>query len=286
MKSKKPKPGLEQLTTLPLIKYNPTQHNTTQHGTAQQQNPSDILGYTSGRRSGCVVLYDKVYRLKGCGDLTNGFPRKKVGDNEEMQIRGCLFDHTAQRAVYMHRMLCDVLRGSSIDCANTPVVIYQYDTTQHNTISSQSKTPNNNNNVKSQEAKPSGHTTQHDIRSTEEDASRRIKDSIDTTQHNHEKVYCVVSETLGDKRLGDHLLFGLEKLMPLVFRDFNTVDSLKEQVLQVILCFCGVVLCCFVFCFGFVLFGFAVYVPLLLFLFFYSLPILFFLMNINPTNTT
>ena len=33
----------------------------------------DIVGYRSGKRSAVVKVNDKLYRLKGCGNLAQGF---------------------------------------------------------------------------------------------------------------------------------------------------------------------------------------------------------------------
>ena len=56
-------------------------------------------------RSAIIKWNGKKYRLKGCGNGTDGFTlRKFEGDiDNAFEIRGCCFDHTVKRELFMNR---------------------------------------------------------------------------------------------------------------------------------------------------------------------------------------
>eukprot|EP00298_Acanthocystis_sp_HF-20_P016892 c21618_g2_i1.p1 GENE.c21618_g2_i1~~c21618_g2_i1.p1 ORF type:complete len:755 (-),score=269.09 c21618_g2_i1:58-2058(-) len=130
--------------------------------------PSSLTGIASGRRSALVKLKGKWYRLKGCGDLEDGFPVAFNGDNGEKSVRGCLFEHTVSRELYMATKVEEALKKSGIGCsAILPIGWYKYESC------------------------------------TDWILPKVIR-------------YCGVYETIGDRRLGDHLIAGLEIILPLI----------------------------------------------------------------------
>eukprot|EP00299_Pterocystis_sp_00344_P007583 c2519_g1_i1.p1 GENE.c2519_g1_i1~~c2519_g1_i1.p1 ORF type:complete len:1392 (+),score=412.82 c2519_g1_i1:290-4177(+) len=163
----------KELGTLPLVKVTAAEAS---------RFPSSITGFASGRRSALVRVNGRWYRLKGCGDETNGFPVQNVGDNGESNVRGCLFEHTALREWCMSDkvnqafQLCD----SRFVPANTAVGWYRYE---------------------SQPDWPLPLITR----------------------------YCGVFETVGDRRLGDHLLIGLEKLIAIMFSKMSVEQLTNMQ---------------------------------------------------------
>jgi len=126
-----------------------------------------ITGVQSGARSALLKINGEWYRLKGCGDLYKGFPFAPVLDNEfpgSEQIRGCAFEHTTSRELYISSIVEKMLKPVGFESANKPVGWWEYNL------------PNT------------------------------IKPKI--------KRCCIVAKTLGNKRLGDNVLLGLEKLIP------------------------------------------------------------------------
>eukprot|EP00759_Apiculatamorpha_spiralis_P040324 PhF_6_TR38937/c0_g1_i1/m.58258 len=82
------------------------------HPIVKIPGPCDLKGLASGRRSAIYTCRDghQHFKLKGCGDGPNGFPTRAVlpdrcamapkeGTNEE--IRGCMFQHTCLRELFM-----------------------------------------------------------------------------------------------------------------------------------------------------------------------------------------
>jgi hypothetical protein len=78
--------GLPEILRKPLIKC--------------PSNLGTIAGIASGRRSALIKITDGIwYRLKGCGNDSEGFPlRHTTGasdDDSWQDVRGCAFPHTA-----------------------------------------------------------------------------------------------------------------------------------------------------------------------------------------------
>jgi hypothetical protein len=127
-----------------------------------------LKGWKSGVRSALVRVGTKMYRLKvtvawfclvmvffiffvfqGCGNNEEGFVLRT--NRGWCDVRGCTFENTALRELYM----ASILGG-----ANLPVAVARYDVRVHGV-----------------------------------------------------QPYCIVEETLGDRRLGTHVLAGLEILL-------------------------------------------------------------------------
>ena len=55
-------------------------------------------GYQSGIRSAILKIGEQHYRLKGCGNLDQGFIQRDMKfPKNSIEIRGCQFRHTALR---------------------------------------------------------------------------------------------------------------------------------------------------------------------------------------------
>jgi hypothetical protein len=63
------------------------------------EEKAEVIGYKSGKRSSVFVWKDKHYRLKGCGNLDEGFPIEALTSNKPdgKDIRGCQFRQTSLR---------------------------------------------------------------------------------------------------------------------------------------------------------------------------------------------
>lgn len=152
--------------------------------------PGSIEGLASGIRSAVIPVArnGKCYRLKGCGNLHQGFPLQVQGDDgKSVSVRGCSFNHTTARELFMVGYL-EVFCG--VNCGNRPVGFYRYP---------DKLPPTTNTEMKWEAAEIDKH--------------------------------CTVFETLGEKRLGDHLLNGLERLM-LRGTDWN--EQLEQQVIAMV----------------------------------------------------
>lgn len=77
---------------------------------------TDIHGVCSGRRSAILFAEGRYFRLKGCGDLTAGFPLADVSLRKTdalqhgpcHQIRGCMFETTVARELCMTEVIAKV----------------------------------------------------------------------------------------------------------------------------------------------------------------------------------
>mmetsp|Transcript_8733 Transcript_8733/g.16229 ORF Transcript_8733/g.16229 Transcript_8733/m.16229 type:complete len:1331 (-) Transcript_8733:1773-5765(-) len=161
------------LSSSPLVKC--TEAEATSY-------PRSIHGLASGVRSAIVWenFSSPTYRLKGCGNHHEGFPVETHGDFGEKMVRGCLFENTAAREMYMNDLITKALQEHApqgFPCANRALGFYQYDMQEFDVPVS---------------------------------------------------TYCVLFETLGDRRLGDHLLSGLERLIPRLYPHVQGETWLKE----------------------------------------------------------
>ncbi len=125
--------------------------------------------YTKGKSPSVIctflIMLDRWLRLKGCGDLTNGFPLANVDDHPGLiQIRGCMFEHTCNRELFMTSLINDVLYKNGLVPANIPVGWWTYELP---------------------------------------DAPMPLITNC-----------CAIYETVGYTRLSDHVLVGLERLLP------------------------------------------------------------------------
>ena len=61
-----------------------------------------MQGFASGKRSAILEKDGKLFRLKGCGNLDEGFPVERLDSlvEDAKEIRGCAFEHTAFRELH------------------------------------------------------------------------------------------------------------------------------------------------------------------------------------------
>jgi len=98
-------------------------------GPENQVNNLDCLAVASGIRSGLVKYEQTWYRLKGCGNNSDGFiiqtttlPKSSAsGGVSWRQIRGCAFSNTVFRELNMTDRLIRALNPRGIVSANIPV---------------------------------------------------------------------------------------------------------------------------------------------------------------------
>lgn len=130
-----------------------------------------FCGVASGARSALIKVSGTWFRLKGCGDWDKGFTvRQNHGGWRD--IRGCAFEHTAKRELFVTESLKSLM-PQSVSC-NRAVAYAFY------------------------QELPLGP---------------------------HFVPTCIVERTLGDRRLGTHVLAGLELLLPLLAGDGVSSDA-------------------------------------------------------------
>ncbi|CAF4196032.1 unnamed protein product [Adineta steineri] len=87
---------------------------------------SPLKGIISGTRSALIKSKSsKWYRLKGCGDNTDGFLIKSLS-NTKSTIRGCAFLHTTYRELIMTDYISHMLSQYKIECANISIGWFEY----------------------------------------------------------------------------------------------------------------------------------------------------------------
>mmetsp|Transcript_14522 Transcript_14522/g.19071 ORF Transcript_14522/g.19071 Transcript_14522/m.19071 type:complete len:541 (-) Transcript_14522:1239-2861(-) len=137
-----------------------------------------LVAVASGKRSAIMFAKEKSFRLKGCGNLDQGFLLEEKGDHGELSLRGCMFEQTVQRELYMTQRVGRAIVDTGIrhiQCANTSLGLSQY--TDKECLGFEIQYP-----------------------------------GLPTP-------YCGIFETVGDRRLGDHLLAGIEAMLPLLYAD-------------------------------------------------------------------
>lgn len=145
---------------------------------------SHFQGVQSGKRSAVVEHAGKRYRLKGCGNLEQGFIVEKMAFPEDgRELRGCCFEQTLARELFMSHLISEILQPFGLEVGNRPIGYWKY----------------------------------------ESDPSQTVQFELPLIEK-----YCGIYETLGEKRLGSHLLSGLsiiaEKLSH--FFDSNSINQL------------------------------------------------------------
>jgi hypothetical protein len=70
-----------------------------------------LVGFRSGKRSALIkVDGNEYYRVKGCGNLTQGFNlQNMVYPPEQKEIRGVQFENTAFRELYFCKRIKEIL---------------------------------------------------------------------------------------------------------------------------------------------------------------------------------
>ena len=90
------------------------------------------VAYFSGRRSAIVEDGDKIYRMKGCGNILefskeqDNFPVEETCPNQ-FEIRGSMFQHTAVRELYMTQLVSECLKPEGFITGNIPLGMWEYD---------------------------------------------------------------------------------------------------------------------------------------------------------------
>ena len=164
------KPVENNIFSYPLIKFNLNMRRNTK----EFENVNKFIGITSGKRS-CIIK-DKsgeFYRLKGCGNYKKGFTIIKNESNKsftKIEIRGCQFENNVFRELYYSYKVNEFLKKYNMYCANIPIGYFKYS---------------------------------NDIKFI--DDSLNIKNKIINEVPEIDK-YCSIYKTLGDRRLGAHLL--------------------------------------------------------------------------------
>ena len=90
-----------------------------------------LEGYASGKRSAILVnrADDEIIftRLKGCGNLNQGFPTEQMAwPLMSSDVRGCQFYNTAYRELYFQNKVNKILEANQLVGANIPVGVWAY----------------------------------------------------------------------------------------------------------------------------------------------------------------
>jgi hypothetical protein len=145
--------------------------------------PSSFQGVQSGKRSAVVECEGKRYRLKGCGNLEQGFVVENMAFPEGgRELRGCCFDQTLARELYMSHLISEVLQPYGLEVGNRPIGYWKY----------------------------------------ESDPSETVQFELPLIEK-----YCGIYETMGEKRLGSHLLSGLSMIVEQLSHNFD-LNAVKQ----------------------------------------------------------
>jgi hypothetical protein len=170
-----------------------------------------ISGFASGVRSALVhdPATSKWYRLKGCGNNADGFPIVPVLDDAGVaqhdpasgvalrKIRGACYVHTATLELHMSAQVDELLSSVGMRCANRPLGWWEYRLPPPTATAS---------------AAPGSETQE-----AEEEYPQVVR-------------CCGLFECEGDRRLGDHVLRGLELLLPLLSNVGGVSEGVREAM--------------------------------------------------------
>lgn len=89
---------------------------------------NEIVAIGSGRRSSIIFIGDKAYRLKGCGNLNQGFISGNVSfwGNNHKEIFGCQFKSTCLREQYITEKINLEMKKHNINEINIPNGFWKY----------------------------------------------------------------------------------------------------------------------------------------------------------------
>ena len=158
----------------PLIKFNLNMNKQSK----EFEKVDKFIGIKSGKRS-CIIK-DKTgefFRLKGCGNNKSGFTLlKNEGDISftKIEIRGCQFENNVFRELYYTYKVNEFLKKYNMFCANIPIGYFKYS---------------------------------NDIKFIDDSLNKKNKIINEVPEVDK---FCSIYKTLGDRRLGTHLLKGLE----------------------------------------------------------------------------
>jgi len=161
----------------PLIKFNLNMNRLSK----EFEKVNKFIGITSGKMS-CIIKSKtgEFLKLKGCGNYKSGFTLLKYEKDlsfKKIEIRGCQFENTVFRELYYSHKVNEILKKYNMYCANIPLGYFKYD---------------------------------KDIKFVEEFLNKKNKIINEASEIDK---YCSIFKTLGDKRLGAHLLRGIEIIM-------------------------------------------------------------------------
>lgn len=67
-------------------------------------------------------------RLKGCGNLNEGFPLEAMPyPPDTFDVRGCQFFSSVYREMYFTQLIGGILESNQLLCANKPLGVWHYD---------------------------------------------------------------------------------------------------------------------------------------------------------------
>ena len=182
-----------------------------------------VEAYHSGIRSALIVGTDhRWYRLKGCGNYESGITVQLL-DSEEVHgvnnenherkknltLRGVCFPTTVYRELFMTKIISKILIQYGFQTANKSTdCCYQYELLREQ--------------IKQWKIDKNEHPNKEEFYDFE---------AIETL--NWTGPSCCIFETLGDKRLGDHLLTGFDILIPSLFvLTPESYSCLRQSFLQ------------------------------------------------------
>ena len=153
------------------------------------KHSSPLKGIISGARSALIKSNSSKWcRLKGCGNHTDGFLIKPISDSStKLTIRGCAFLHTTYRELFMTSYISHQLSAHKIECANISIGWFEYELQNEKVEQVHSNIP--------------------------------IIQDANLNQWPNITRCCILMETLGNKRLSDHVLYGIEQLFSLIICD-------------------------------------------------------------------
>ena len=170
--------------------------------TKEYEKINKLNGIMSGERSAIIKTNNgKFYRLKGCGDFKKGFTSKDNGfDFKKINIWGCQLENNAVRELYYTYKINEILKKKDIEISNIPIGFWKYS---------------------------------HTLKFIDEFLNE--KNIIENFASDVDK-YCTIYETISDKRLGNHLLKGIEILIESIIKiaidelnfDKNDLENIKK----------------------------------------------------------
>ena len=190
--------GPEEFLYHPYIKF----FLKMRKDTKEYEKINKLNGIMSGERSAIIkTKKGKFYRLKGCGDFKKGFILKDNGfDFKKINIWGCQLENNAVRELYYTYKINEILKKNNIEISNIPIGFWKYS---------------------------------HDLKFIDEFLNE--KNIIENFASDVDK-YCTIYETISDKRLGNHLLKGIEILIESIIKiaidelnfDKNDLENIKK----------------------------------------------------------
>ena len=175
IKENKTENGPEEFLSNPFIKFFIKMRKDSE----KYEKINKLIGVMSGERSAIIKCKNgKFYRLKGCGDFKKGFTlMENKYEIEKIDIRGCQLENNVFRELYYTYKINEILKKNNIECSNIPIGYWKYN---------------------------------HKLQFI--DNSLNENNIIENSASDIDK-YCSIYETISDKRLGNHLLKGIEKII-------------------------------------------------------------------------